>query len=204
LVVLGVRQQIMVCGWKKFTASLHHIGWFLSLTLATLAIIFFVMISLPYVLFNSTRPLIAMKVGPEPFAIPVLPGLGNTRASRIFFANPQDLLFANSPEMGKPYVESTQAIRAAGCNQVGLRIDSRELEYPFWRLLNAPESGTRIESIYYSSVLNRYADPNFKLCAILCTICGGRIRLYGLDLIGTYDNYINLYMGDTYSPDIDH
>ena len=172
--------------------------------LAPLAIIFFVVISLPYVFFNSTRPLIAMKAGPEPFAIPVLPGLGNTRSSSIFFANPTDLLFANWPEMEKPYVESVQAILTSGCNQVGLRIDSRELEYPFWRLLNAPESGVRIESIYYSSVLNRYADPNFKPCAIVCTICGGRNRLYGLDLIGSYDNFINLYIGDTYSPDIDH
>ena len=100
----------------------------------------------------------------------------------------------------KPYGEVTHDIRDSGCNQVGLRIDSHDLEYTFWWLLKAPQSGIRIESIYYSDRLARYADPNFKPCAIICTICGGRTRLYGLDLFGSYDSVVNLYMGDTYNP----
>jgi hypothetical protein len=198
----GVRYQLPL-----FVISAPVVGIIISRVngrwMAPLAILFFVVISLPYVIFNSTRPLVAMKSGREPLAIPILPGLGNTSVSSVFIADQKELLFANWPEMEKPYVETTQAIRAAGCDRVGLSIDSHELEYPFWRLLNAPESGIRIESVYFSNTLDRYVDPCFKPCAIVCTNCDGRVRLHGLDLFGTYGNFISLFVGDTYSPDRD-
>ncbi len=171
--------------------------------LAPVVIGFFFLISLPYVFFNSTRPLIAMKNTPEPFAIHPLPGFGKTKSSSIFYVDQQMLLFANFPELSKPYMEITNDIRNSGCTQVGLQIDSHDLEYPFWWLLKAPQSGIRIESIYYPSLLARYADPNFKPCAIICTICAGRTRLHGLDLFGSYDSVVMLFIGDSYSPDED-
>ena len=60
--------------------------------LAPMALVFFFAISLPYVFFNTTRPLIAMKNAPEPFAIHPLPMLGKTKSSSIFYADPRSLL----------------------------------------------------------------------------------------------------------------
>jgi hypothetical protein len=168
--------------------------------LAPVAIVIFFMISLPYVFFNTTRPLIAMKNEPELFSIHPFPGLGETKSSSIFFADQRELLFINRPELNKPYMEITHDIRNSGCAQVGLRIDSHDPEYTFWWLLNAPQSGIRIESVYYSDNLICYADLSFKPCAIICTICGERTRLHGLDLSGSYGENVKLFLGNSFSP----
>jgi hypothetical protein len=156
--------------------------------------------SLPYVFFNTTRPIIAMKNTPEPYAIHPLPAMGETKSSSILYANQRALLFINAPDYEYPYLEATHDIRDSGCLEVGLRIDSHDVEYPIWWLLKAPQSGTRIETLYYSEQLTRYADSNFKPCAIMCTICGGRSQLYGLELTGRYDGLVSLFMGTGYNP----
>ena len=198
----GVRFQLpLIVIWAPvFGSMLTRLGekW-----LAPLVILTFFIISLPYVFFNSTRPLIAMKNDPEPYAIHPLPAMGTTKSSSIFYADQRTLLFINAHDINKPLMEATHDIRHSGCTQVGLRIDSHDVEYPIWWLLKAPQSGTRIESLYYSDVLSRFADPTFKPCAIICTICSGRTRLNGLDIFGSYDGVVNLYMGGSYSPDKD-
>jgi Dolichyl-phosphate-mannose-protein mannosyltransferase len=171
--------------------------------LAPIMIFSLFIISLPYVFFNTTRPLIAMKNDPEPYAIHPLPAMGTTKSSNIFFADQRALLFINAPDMDSPLMEATHDIKNMGCTQVGLRIDSHDVEYPIWWLLQAPQSGIRIESLYYSNLLSRYADPDFKPCAIICTICNGRIRLNGLELFGSYDSVVKLFVGDSYSIDAD-
>jgi hypothetical protein len=198
----GVRFQLpLILIWAPaFGSVITRLG---NKWLAPLVILFFIVVSLPYVLFNSTRPLIALKNDPELFAIHPLPGTGTTKSSSILYADQQTLLFTNAPDLSKPYMEITNDIRNSGCEQVGLRIDSHDLEYTFWWLLKAPQSGIRIESLYYSSQLARYADPAFKPCAIICTICSGRTRLNGLDLFGSYDSLVNLYTGDSYTPIVD-
>jgi hypothetical protein len=195
----GVRFQLpLFLVWAPvFGSVISHISerWLAPTVLAILFVI-----SLPYVFFNSTRPLIAMKNVAEPIAIHPLPGLGETKSSSIFYADMQTLLFVNAPDYSKPYMEITNDIRNSGCMQVGLRIDSHDLEYTFWWLLKAPQSRIRIESIYYSDQLKRYSDPTFKPCAIICTICSGRTRLNGLNLFGSYDGVVNLYTGNSYNP----
>jgi hypothetical protein len=168
--------------------------------LAPMALVFLFAISLPYVFFNTTRPLIAMKINPEPFAIHPLPLLGKTKSSSIFYADQQSLLFINAPDLNKPFMEAANDIRNSACQDVGLRIDSHDPEYPIWWLLKAPQSGVRIETLYYSEELNRYADTAFKPCAILCTICSSRTQLNGLNLFGIYDGVVELYTGDSYIP----
>lgn len=169
--------------------------------LAPALAVLLVLLSLPYVLFNTTRPLIALKNTAEPYAIHPLPGLGKTMASSIFYANAQTLLFANWKNYQQPYAEISSDIRNSGCRQVGLRIDSHDIEYAFWWLLDAPQSGIRIESLYYAPELTRYADPTFTPCAIICTICANRTRLHGLSLAGSYDDVVDLFMGGKYTPE---
>jgi hypothetical protein len=198
----GVRYQLpLLILWAPiFGVVVSYLGerW-----LAPIAIICFVLVSMPYVFFNSPRPLIAMKNSPEPLAIHTVRGLGNTQTSSILLADQSTLLFANWSGLKKPFMELTHDIQNSGCKQIGLRIDSHDMEYTFWWLLQAPQNGTRIESLYYSNVLNRYADPNFKPCAIICTICGDRTRLHGLDLYGSYDSIVKLFIGDSYSSNKD-
>jgi len=167
-------------------------------TAALLALVFLVM-SLPWVLFNRTRPLIALKEAREPFSLPLVDLFGITLGS-VLFEPPETLLFAYWSDYRDPYIEMSNVIRKSGCQQIGLRIDSHDPEYLFWWLLDAPQSGVRIESIYSFPELERYTDPSFTPCAILCTICGDRTRLHGLPLAGTFHEAA-LFMGPGYEPD---
>jgi hypothetical protein len=198
----GVRFQLpLLIVWAPvFGAVIYHLGekW-----LAPVAIVFLIIISVPYVFFNTTRPLIALKNDSEPYAVHPFPAAGTTKASSIFYSGQRDLLFINAPDWNTPLMEATHDIRDAGCKDVGLRIDSHDVEYPIWWLLKAPQSGIRVESLYYSEALSCYADPAFKPCAIICTICAGRSSLNGLTLFGSYDGLVNLYMGNTYTPGVD-
>jgi hypothetical protein len=141
--------------------------------------------SLPWLLLNGSRPV----VGLQP----------RTMIDSVFREPPAAVLFANWTALRGPYSEAAAAIQAAGCREVGLRIDSADLEYPFWWLLDAPQSGIRIETMDAYPHLERYVDANFRPCAILCTVCGGRTRLHGLERSGTFGP-IALYLGSTYSP----
>lgn len=154
--------------------------------------------ALPWVLFNRTRPLIAMRPSTDPFTIPCLAGC---TAGSILNEPPVRILFAGGIELQGPYTLATGVIRKSACRSVGLQIDSHDLEYPFWWLLDAPQSGIRLETIYPAQGLARFIDPNFKPCAILCTICRGKNRLHGLDLMTDYSGRVQLYMGSSYTPD---
>lgn len=155
----------------------------------------------PYVLFGRNRPLIALKAAREPFSIPCLPVLGCTMGS-ILFEPPSTALFSASLDLRAPYEEMSSVLRAGPCQDVGLRIDSHDPEYVFWWILGAPESGIRIESVFTYPELERYADLHFKPCALICTICGDRVRLHGLHLSGAYGN-ARLFAGKGFVPDPD-
>jgi len=155
-----------------------------------------VLTTLPYVIFNRTRPLIAMRPAQEPYTIPCY--LGCTSGT-ILNEPPKTILFANWIQYREPYSAATDLVLASGCQSVGLRLDSHDIEYVFWWLLNAPQSGIRIESIDTSPIFQHYADPNFKPCAIICTICGDKSRLHNLDLSGDF-NSVRVYTGDNYDP----
>jgi hypothetical protein len=195
----GVRYQVpFFVSWAPvFGVVISMMG---ERRLAPLAAFLFLLIALPWVFLNTSRPLIAVKNTPEKFAIRSLPFISGTMTSSVLAASPETILFANWSNLRKPYTSMAQTIRKTGCKEVGLRIDSHDIEYEFWWLLGAPENGTRVESIYYSEVLARYADPSFKPCAIICTICSDRTRLHGLDLSATFAQ-AKLFLGDTYDPD---
>jgi hypothetical protein len=150
--------------------------------------------TVPYVLFNRTRPLIAMRPVREPFTIPCI--LGCTSGS-ILNESPKTILFANWIQYRQPYSNAANLVLVSRCRDVGLRLDSHDLEYSFWWLLDAPQSGLRIESLDTYSRLQRYVDPDFKPCAILCTICNDKRVFHNLDLVGDF-NSVRVYMGEYY------
>lgn len=150
--------------------------------------------ALPYVIFNRTRPLIAMRAVREPYTIPCY--LGCTSGT-ILNESPKAVLFANWTQYREPYSDATDLVLASDCRSVGLSIDSHDLEYSFWWLLNAPQSGIRIESLDTYPRLQRYVDPNFKPCAIICTICGDKPSLHNLNLGGDFST-VRVYLGDNF------
>jgi hypothetical protein len=149
----------------------------------------FLVAAIPWVLFNNTRPLIGWTPWP-------------TRVGSVLTTDPVEVLFAADLRLLEPYRAGAERVRESGCRDVGLRIDSSDLEYLFWWLLRAPQSGIRIESVYFSDRYRPLADPSFRPCAILCTICGDRQRLHGLALAADF-GAVDVYLGPGYVADPD-
>ncbi len=154
-------------------------------------------IAFPWALFNRTRPLIAMRPSHDPYTIPCLAGC---TAGSILNEPSAHVLFAGWLFLEEPYTQATTVLRQSTCRSVGLQLDSHSLEYTFWWLLDAPQSGFRLETIYTYPELERYLDPAFKPCAIICDICRGKKYLHGLSLVSDYTGQVQLYMGPDYSP----
>ena len=195
----GTRYQLpFVVAWAPvFGFVLSKLG---GRRLVTAAAFLFLLAALPWVFFNTSRPLIAVSKKPAMFSIHPKAYLTSTEIGSILVDQPAMILFANRTYYRVPFMNLTRALKASGCDRIGLYIDSHDIEYPYWWLLGAPQNGMRIESLYYSDNLARYADPSFKPCAIICTICTDRTRLHGLNLGGTYPD-VKLFLGGVYDPD---
>jgi len=137
-------------------------------------------LSLPWLVFNNTRPI----VGWQPYV---------TRVGSVLLAGDRQLLFAMRRGEEDEYLAITSAIQENGCKQVGLVLDSHDYEYLIWHLLDAPESGVEIKSIEASSRLSRYLDPTYSPCAVICTRCQGESAYHGRSLWADY-GYIQLYL----------
>jgi hypothetical protein len=164
--------------------------------------IFLILTSLPWVFLNNSRPIIAMRTGPEPLAVPCTDTLGCTRISSIFRSSDEDVIMAKMPSLKEPITAAVEVIKDSDCKQVGLRIDSHDPEYPFWWMLDVPKNVIRIETIYTFPELERFVDPTFEPCAIICTICGDRSKVHGLDWIATF-GHISVYGGSGYTREPD-
>jgi hypothetical protein len=150
----------------------------------------------PWILFNRTRPLIAMRDSSDPYTIPCIAGC---TAGSILIEPPEKTMFAVWGSLGGAYIEAMNQVKETGCQNIGLKLDSNDLEYAYWYLLGAPQNGMRIESIVTYPELERYLDPNFKPCVIICTTCGEQIQLFGLERIGSYgDGRIKIFSGENY------
>jgi hypothetical protein len=162
------------------------------------AIVALLLSAVPWTLFNSTRPLIGMQPDPKGLEIRCLTRC--THVGSILEIPETDLLFANWRLLEDSSVRATESLRETDCQNVGLRIDSHDKEYWFWWLLDAPQSGIRIESVYPLPELAHLADENFRPCAVICTICGDRTELHGLPLYKDYGE-VKLYIGDGFVPE---
>lgn len=179
----GVRYQLpFFLAWAPVVGV---VGGQLKRRYAVLVIMAFLTLSLPWVFFNRTRPIIGLRP--------------RTTSQSIFRTPASELLFANWIERSDPSIAAAKKVISTGCKEVGLRLDSHDWEYSFWWLLDAPQSGIHIEVLYMSSTLERYRDPEFRPCAIICTICSGKDQLHGLDLLASYSD-VYVYSGDSHNP----
>ncbi|HLF36891.1 MAG TPA: hypothetical protein VI520_03035, partial [Anaerolineales bacterium] len=123
--------------------------------------------ALPYLLFNNTRPVIGLPPWP-------------TRVHSVFVAPSAEIMFAPNPEKRAAYEHLAESVENSGCQEIGMRLDSSDLEYQFWWLLKAPQSGYRLETIYTYPELEPLLDRSFDPCGVICTVCGERTQLGGL------------------------
>ena len=147
-----------------------------------------ILASAPWVFFNRTRPLLGLQSA--------------TQIGSVLSASQERILFANSKAQRAPYQQVVEQIDALGCGQVGLRLDSGHIEYPFWWLFEARGRSARIETLYTYPELESLKDASFRPCAIICSICGDRGRLHGLDRSDTFGD-LALYAGLGFVPDED-
>jgi hypothetical protein len=149
----------------------------------------------PWALFNRTRPLIAMRPSNDPLTIPCLAGC---TVGSILTEPPEKTLFAVWGERGSDYVAAMDLLKTTACTEIGLIIDSSDLEYAYWWLLDAPQSGRRLESLRPMPELRRYLDPDFRPCAIICTECPpDQSKLDGAQLAGEF-GHIKIYLSPDY------
>lgn len=73
---------------------------------------------MPWVFFNRTRPVI----GIQPW----------TSTDSIFTVPRERILFANQPALQAPFPAAVSRIWGAGCESVGLRIDSHDDDLQAW------------------------------------------------------------------------
>jgi hypothetical protein len=131
-----------------------------------------------------------MRDSSDPYTIQCLAGC---TTGSILNEPPEKTMFAVWGIIGDAYIEAIQKVKETGCKDIGLKLDSSDLEYAYWYLLGAPQNGMRLETIVTFPELERYLDPSYKPCAIICTTCGNGLKtLNGLNLIGKY-NHIQIY-----------
>ena len=94
------------------TTSRHKIVLLLSFLLLLSAF--------PWVLFNRTRPLIAMRESNDPYTIPCLAGC---TAGSILNEPPEKTMFAVWGSLGSSYVDAMKQVEATGCRDIGLKTE---------------------------------------------------------------------------------
>jgi hypothetical protein len=161
------------------------------------------LLGLPWLLFNNTRPLVGLRPDASgglelPCIHANLLGYECTRIGSVLTMPEVDVLFANIRDSEDDALAMVAALEQTGCRQVGLRIDSHDPEYVYWHLLDAPRSVYRLETIYTVPRLEPLIDRSFSPCAIICTICGDRDRLHGLDLYHAAGE-VKLFVGDGFT-----
>lgn len=137
--------------------------------------------SIPWLLLNNTRPLVGMEPWP-------------TRIGSVLKERPERILFAISQNLIPDAVAASREIEASGCGRIGLWMDSSDLEYPIWWLLDAPQDGTQIRILRPLPSTSHLIMEDFQPCLVVCTQCRGRESAFGLPLLADHGHY-RIYSG---------
>ncbi len=143
------------------------------------------LLSLPWVFFNQSRPLIGKK--------------------NIFTASRTQQYFANRPSFTKPYRNVANYIKSEQCTNIGLILGADSWEYPLWPLLKKnAEKPFYIEHINVKNISSSlYSKPffnNFLPCAIISFNANSKHKMTfkNQTFIKTRKfSFINIFMKDT-------
>lgn len=134
--------------WSPFIATVLYEA--LNRKFANSIAAVLIVLALPWVLYNRTRPLIAK--------------------SNIFNTSRVDQYFRSAPSLGEMYVRATDIVKSSNCLDVGISLGKNDWEYPFWVLLE--NHGTRVFRFQHIDVRNAsavksHAVRDFTPCAVV-------------------------------------
>jgi hypothetical protein len=160
----------LVFKWQIFASRLHFpffvlfaplVGYTLARLFhpntARLTGIILLLSSLPWLLSINSRPL---------FPLP-----NRSLVGSVLTEPRMRLLFANGLDYEGPFETMTGMVQGAGCDQIGVALSGHGAEYPLWVLLGAPQAPVEIEWLVGGNPSERYADPVFQPCAVICQKC---------------------------------
>ncbi len=150
--------------WQPFHSRLHlplfvlgspAIGLWLSRVrarrVANLAVAILIVGATPWVVYNSSRPLVGEKSIPS--------------RDRI------EQYFTNRPSLYEPYVRSAQFLQHSQCQDIGLILGADDWEYPFWVLLGENDKKVRLEHVNVANIsrvkYDEYPYSSFTPCAVV-------------------------------------
>lgn len=119
-------------------------------------------LSVPYLLFNETRPVVANSELVEADTL-----------ENIFVLDRTELYFLSRKDVMAGYLQAIDYTETLGCTNVGILLDESgnesAWEYPFWVLLEEDEPDVRIESVAVANISRFAYDPDGAepQCAIL-------------------------------------
>lgn len=135
-----------------------------------------VLASIPWLFQVQSRPLIHAE--------------GDSYVGSIMAEPREVLMLANGQNLLEPYQEITRNIRESRCNEVGISLSGNAAEYPFWSLLGAPVSGVEFHWTVTGTPSEKYSQPNFGPCAIICEACpDDEARRRGLPRFGQWGDF---------------
>lgn len=126
LFFLGV---ILIVFVFKHLLSRH--SWMLW-TAAGLLLIY----SIPFLLLNSSRPLLANRSQLAKRAYKVISDAEIYKFNNIFQVDREQQYFVNFFDLYQDYQPAADFVRKSGAQEIGLYLDSNSWEYPFWVLLD--------------------------------------------------------------------
>ena len=130
---------------------------------------------------------------------PLLRDLESSRRPSVLYETRRTLYMRGgaSPAV----VEIADRTRAVGCREVGILLAGGGAEYPIWVFLGAPDESLRIEWIVSATPSERFEDPSFAPCAIVCDAScpSDWDRVRGLPLIFEDQGY-RLFMAPPAEP----
>ena len=142
--------------WQPWASRLHtplfflaapFVVWFLSKSLLEnkfslfIFAVFLFIYSLPFLLLNSSRPLLEnqSRIGKRAYKSLYLTSL--YKKKNIFEASREEMYFANNPDLFDDYLSVTDYVKEKKASQVGLLLSSNDWEYPFTPVNNISIDG---------------------------------------------------------------
>lgn len=120
----------------------------LNFRITNIIAVLLIVISYPWVLQNSTRPLLG--------------------ENSVLTTPRIDQYFITQKQFQTPYVEAVQVTQSQNCSNIGLILEGTSFEYPLWRLFQQDQPESRIQFVNVNNEsANVRPSVNVEPCAIL-------------------------------------
>jgi hypothetical protein len=134
--------------------------------IADVSVALLLVLALPWVFFNTARPLLPRSLFPNP---------AGAMPQSIFGTSRINNLFRNQPSWAAPYMQSAQVLSGLRCSDVGLVLGADDWEYPLWVLSRETVGRARIEHVNVTNVSQRTDAENHSSRPDPCAVVAVRV-----------------------------